>query len=97
MKIFGKEWFSIGRDEAAIIFGKVRVDFHWPHPDAKPRQELVDTVTFIQYAMGRSDWWEEWTEHETAMAELAAGPPTEYAGPVLTVLEGGKGDSQDPT
>ncbi|HIE83300.1 MAG TPA: hypothetical protein EYQ00_05350 [Dehalococcoidia bacterium] len=90
MKIFGKEWFSIGPDEAAIVLGKVRVDFHWPHPGSNPKRELVDTVAFLQHAISRPDWWEEWAQHEKELDAIARGPG-------LTLLEGGKkGEPQEP-
>jgi len=86
MKLFGKEWFSVGPDEAAIILGKVRVDFHWPMPEANPKQELVDTLAFLQHAIARKDWWEEWAAHEQALHDIAIGPNA----PVFQVIEGGK-------
>lgn len=95
MKIFGREWFSIGPDEAAIVLGETKVNFHWPQPDAAPKQELVDTLLFLQHAISRTDWWQEWAEHEEALDAIARGP--EPAAPVFEIIEGGKawGDFDD--
>tara|TARA_A100001011_G_scaffold394907_1_gene488418 strand:+ start:1594 stop:1908 length:315 start_codon:yes stop_codon:yes gene_type:complete len=89
MKLFGREWFSIGPDEAAIVLGQTKVNFHWPMPEAAPKQELMDTLAFLQHAISRQDWWEEWAMHEEYLAQIARGPE-ETKAPKFDLIEGGK-------
>ncbi len=90
MKLFGREWFSIGPDEAAIVLGETKVNFYWPRPDASPKQELVDTLQFLQHAISRTDWWQEWAEHEEMIQQIASGNYGDDEPPTFEVIEGGK-------
>ena len=95
MKLFGREWFSIGPDEAAIVLGETKVNFYWPRPDASPKQELMDTLHFLQHAISRTDWWEEWAEHEEMIQQLANGNyGDDDDQPIFELIEGGKAPEQ---
>jgi len=78
----------LGATDAAIVFRYNGAHFVYPEENAKPPQDLLDTLDYLRYALEQRKWLEQWKdekEWEQAITDLA----TKDCAPVFEVIEGG--------
>ncbi len=74
--------------EGAILVLNHGIEVYYPPSPESAREEVVDTLDFLRYALTRPDWQNEWRyANEQELRKEA-----ETTIPRLTVLEGGLPD-----
>ena len=78
----------LGSTDAAIVFRYNGAHFVYPEENAKPPQDLLDTLNYMRYALERKDWLEQFKDEE-AWQQAITNLATEECAPVFEVIEGG--------
>jgi len=79
---------QLSSKEGAVLVLDHGIEVYYPPNPELARDEVVDTLDFLRYALTRTDWQSDWQyTHEQELREEA-----ETALPRLTVLEGGLPD-----
>ena len=89
------EKFTLGANDAAIIFRHNGAHFVYPSVKSNPPEELLDTLDYLRYALNRQDWLAEWLESqewEQALTDLADPEPALR----LQVIDGGLSKDDEP-
>jgi hypothetical protein len=84
----GQGLHQLAPTEGAILVLNHGIEVYYPPSPQSAREEVVDTLDFVRYALTRPDWQDEW--HCTNERELRK--EAETAIPRLTVLDGGLPD-----
>ena len=79
--------FTLGANDAAIVFRHNGAHFVYPSVESNPPEELLDTLDFLRYALARQDWLAEWME-QLEWDQALADDTTETA-PRLELIPGG--------
>jgi hypothetical protein len=85
---YGKGLYRLSPKEGAILVLDHGIEVYYPPSPESAREEVVDTLDFLRYALTRPDWQGDWHR----MSEQSFREEAESAIPRLTVLEGGLPD-----